>query len=50
MIRVLVELCQKCFMLDEDEMADQLEDAWEDFGEIILHGSVSFSTESIVCF
>ena len=43
----LTELCRKCFGLDEDEIEDKLEDDWEDFGEIILNGSLSFANRSI---
>ena len=46
-METLKELCRKCFGLDEDEIEDKLEDDWEDFGEIILNGSLSFANESI---
>ena len=46
-METLTELCRKCFGLDEDEIEDKLEDDWEDFGEIILNGSLSFANESI---
>ena len=46
-VETLTELCRKCFGLDEDEIEDKLEDDWEDFGEIILNGSLSFAGESI---
>ena len=46
-METLTELCMKCFGLEEDEIEDKLEDDWEDFGEIILNGSLSFASESI---
>lgn len=46
-MKALTELCKKCFGLDEDEIEDKLEDDWDDFGEIILNGSLSFASESI---
>ena len=46
-METLTELCRKCFGLDEDEIEDKLEDDWEDFGEIILNGSLSFANRSI---
>lgn len=46
-MQALIELCAKSFSLDEDEIEDKLEDDWEDFGEIILNGSLSFAGESI---
>lgn len=46
-IRILTEMCAKCFNLNEEEIEDKLEDDWEDYGEIILNGSLSFAGESI---
>ena len=46
-MNTLTELCKKCFGLDEDDIADKLEDDWEDFGEIIFNGSLSFASKSI---
>lgn len=46
-METLKELCRKCFGLDEEETEDKLEDDWDDFGEIILNGSLSFANESI---
>lgn len=33
--------------LTEDDMEDRLDDDWEDYGEIVLSGSIRFSTENI---
>ena len=33
--------------LTEEDVGDRLDDDWEDYGEIILHGSVRFATKDI---
>ena len=43
---VLTELCI-LFGIDEDDIEDWLEDDWEDCGEIILSGSIRFTTDRI---
>lgn len=42
----LIELC-KLFGFDEDEIEEQLEDDWSDYGEIVLNGSASFLSKDI---
>lgn len=47
-IRAIFEkLCFDCFGWNEDDFDDQFEDDWEEFGEIILDGAVSFTTGKI---
>ena len=42
----LIELC-KLVGFDEDEIEEQLEDDWSDYGEIVLNGSASFLSKDI---
>ena len=46
LIAIVKRLCD-LFGLDEDDMEDRLDDDWEDYGEIVLNGSVRFSTANI---
>lgn len=46
LIAVVKNLCE-LFGLDEEDMEDRLDDDWEDYGEIVLNGSIRFSTENI---
>jgi hypothetical protein len=46
LIAIVKNLCE-LFGLDEEEMEDRLDDDWEDYGEIVLNGSIRFSTENI---
>ena len=43
---IVTKLCE-LWGLDESDMEDRLDDDWEDYGEIILNGSIRFTTESI---
>lgn len=43
---VVTKLCD-LFRLTEEDMEDRLDDDWEDYGEIILNGSVRFATKDI---
>ena len=43
---VVTKLCGLLGLTEED-MEDRLEDDWEDYGEIILNGSVRFATKDI---
>ena len=43
---VVTKLCG-LFRLTEEDMEDRLDDDWEDYGEIILNGSVRFATKDI---
>lgn len=47
--RIMSTLSELCvlFGIDEDELDDHLEDDWEDCGEIILSGSIRFSSQHI---
>lgn len=46
LIAIVKKLCD-LFGLDEEDMEDRLDDDWEDYGEIVLNGSIRFSTENI---
>lgn len=46
LITIVKNLC-KLFGLDEDDMEDRLDDDWEEYGEIILNGSIRFTAENI---
>lgn len=46
LIAIVKKLCD-LFGLDEEAMEDRLDDDWEDYGEIVLNGSIRFSTENI---
>ena len=46
LIAIVKKLCE-IFGLDEDDMEDRLDDDWEDYGEIVLNGSIRFATENI---
>ena len=46
LIAIVKNLCE-LFGLDEEDMEDRLDDDWEDYCEIILNGSIRFSTENI---
>ena len=43
---VVTKLCD-LLGLTEDDMEDRLDDDWEDYGEIVLSGSVRFATKDI---
>lgn len=43
---VVTKLCG-LFGLEEDDVEERLDDDWEDYGEIVLSGSVRFTTENI---
>ena len=45
LIAIVKKLCY-LFGLDEEDMEDRLDDDWEDYGEIVLSGSIRFSTEN----
>lgn len=46
LITIVKNLCE-LFCLDEGNMEDRLDDDWEEYGEIILNGSIRFTTENI---
>ena len=46
LIAIVKKLCE-LFGLDEDDMEDRLDDDWEDYGEIVLNGSIRFTTDNI---
>lgn len=46
LIAIVKNLCE-LFGLDEEDMEDLLDDDWEDYGEIVLSGSIRFATENI---
>ena len=46
MMAIVAKLCD-LFGLTEEDMEDRLDDDWEDYGEIVLSGSVRFSTKDI---
>ena len=46
LIAIVKKLCD-LFGLDEEDMEDRLDDDWEDYGEIVLNGSIRFFTENI---
>ena len=46
LIAIVKKLCAR-FGLDEDDMDDRLDDDWEGYGEIVLSGSIRFTTENI---
>ena len=46
LIAIVKKLCA-LFGLDEDDMDDRLDDDWEGYGEIVLSGSIRFTTENI---
>lgn len=46
-IVVIVEKLCDLFGLTEEDVEDRLDDDWEDYGEIILNGSVRFATKDI---
>ena len=37
----------KLFGFEEDELEDRIDDGWEDYGEIVVEGSISFTTKQI---
>ena len=46
LIAIVKNLCE-LFGLDEDDMDYRLDDDWEGYGEIVLRGSIRFTTENI---
>ena len=46
LITLIKKLCD-LFGLDEEDIEDRLDDDWEDYGEIVLSGSIRFTTENI---
>ena len=46
LIAIVKKLCD-LFDLDEEDIEDRLDDDWEDYGEIVLSGSIRFTTENI---
>ena len=46
LIAIVKKLCD-LFDVDEEDIEDRLDDDWEDYGEIVLSGSIRFSTENI---
>lgn len=46
LITIIKKLCD-LFGLDEEDIEDRLDDDWEGYGEIVLSGSIRFTTENI---
>ena len=43
----LRQLCINGFEWEEEDFEDRCEDDWEEYGAIVLNGSISFSSENI---
>ena len=47
LVEKLNQLFCDCFGVDEDDLEEAYEDSWEDFGEIVINGAVTFSGDKL---